>query len=416
MMRMSAVDRRQFVTGAVAAGMSALLPTSLSAASVSRTWRRGELQIHFIYTGLAESIFVILPDSTSILLDCGDNSGPKDGRWPIPVPQGLSVSAGETVARYVAQVNPNGSAVDYMVLTHFHGDHCGNAELSISRLPGERGFCESGFGAALETLTFRRAIDRGWPDYNRPRPLVDQPKELEHMKAIYAFLAKRDGLKIERIRVGERNQIAPLHGGKGCKQLSVFNLAANGVIADERTGRTRDWYARFPGGRIDENAMSIAFILSFGKFRFYTGGDLYGFVWDEDGTRKWLENVALPSAISARVHVAKTNHHASDSMSAETCRALSPQVWVSQVWNPLQNKDAALNEMAGTGGSVFYPGWLDAKRLEAPESVAWRDMVERTAIGGSHTVVTVAPGGKSYSVAAVRPSDGNVLSTRRFTC
>lgn len=397
------MNRREFVAGSLAAGLSASVPRALMAAEARTSWRPGELQIHFIYTGLAESLFLILPDSTSILLDCGESSRPKDCSWPIAVPpQGLSMSAGETVARYVAQVNPNGRAVDYMVLTHFHSDHCGNAD------------DRPGFGAALKTLTFRKAIDRGWPDYDRPHPLAEQPKELAHMKAIYARLAKRDGLTVEKLRVGARDQVVPLHGGAGCGSFSVFNLAAGGVIADERTGTPHDWYARFPGGRIDENAMSIAFILTFGKFRFYTGGDLYGVVWDENGVRKLLEPAALTPAIASRVHVAKTNHHASDSMPAELCRALSPQVWVSQVWNHWQNKDAALNEMAKVRGSVFYPGWLDAKRLEAPESLGWRRMVERAAIGGSHTVVTVAPDGKSYSVAAVRPSDNAVLSTRRF--
>ena len=410
-MKKTMFDRREFLSGMMAAGATTALP----APSVPLKWRLGELQVHFVYTGLSEAIFVILPDSTSVLLDCGDNSGPKSGRWSIPVPQGLSITAGEAVAKYVADVNPNGTAVDYMVLTHFHCDHCGRKSDEISPRP-DGAYFRSGFGSALESLSFRKAIDRGWPDYASPHPLVEQRAELEHMKKIYAYLAKRDGLTVERLRVGARDQLVPLHGGVGCEAFTVFNLAASGVVADEKSGRIRDWYAKFPGGRIDENPMSIAFIMSLGKFRLYTGGDLYGFVWDEKGERRWLETVALPPAIAARVHVAKTNHHASDSMNAETCRALSPQVWVSQVWNPLQNKDAALNEMAKIDGCAFYPGWLDAKRLDAPESTGWRRMVERAAIVGSHTVVTVAPGGDRYSVAAVSPVDGSMLSVRSFTC
>ena len=36
-------------------------------------WRRGALQVHFIHTGVAESIFFILPDGTTMLVDCGDH-------------------------------------------------------------------------------------------------------------------------------------------------------------------------------------------------------------------------------------------------------------------------------------------------------------------------------------------------------
>ena len=32
-------------------------------------WKPGEFQVHFIYTGVAESMFWILPDGTTMLLD-----------------------------------------------------------------------------------------------------------------------------------------------------------------------------------------------------------------------------------------------------------------------------------------------------------------------------------------------------------
>ena len=37
-------------------------------------WLEGQFQIHFIYTGVAESMFLIFPDGTTMLLDCGDFS------------------------------------------------------------------------------------------------------------------------------------------------------------------------------------------------------------------------------------------------------------------------------------------------------------------------------------------------------
>ena len=32
-------------------------------------WKPGEFQVHFIYTGVAESMFWIMPDGTTMLLD-----------------------------------------------------------------------------------------------------------------------------------------------------------------------------------------------------------------------------------------------------------------------------------------------------------------------------------------------------------
>ena len=36
-------------------------------------WMPGHFQIHMIYTGVAESQFLIFPDGTSLLIDCGDH-------------------------------------------------------------------------------------------------------------------------------------------------------------------------------------------------------------------------------------------------------------------------------------------------------------------------------------------------------
>jgi len=35
-------------------------------------WIKGHFQIHFIYTGASESVFLIFPDGTTMLIDCGD--------------------------------------------------------------------------------------------------------------------------------------------------------------------------------------------------------------------------------------------------------------------------------------------------------------------------------------------------------
>ena len=37
-------------------------------------WKAGQFQVHFIYTGVGESLFFIFPDGTTMLLDCGDHN------------------------------------------------------------------------------------------------------------------------------------------------------------------------------------------------------------------------------------------------------------------------------------------------------------------------------------------------------
>ena len=50
-------------------------------------WKAGEFQVHFIYTGVAESMFWIMPDGMTMLLDCGDHPAITRGKkalWTLP--------------------------------------------------------------------------------------------------------------------------------------------------------------------------------------------------------------------------------------------------------------------------------------------------------------------------------------------
>ena len=198
--------RRFFINGTASLGVLtasriAQADTGLRSGKVGETWggwKLGEFQVHFIYTGVAESMFMIFPDATTMLLDCGDHAAVTRLELALPVLPNPGRLAGDWIARYVTRVNPNGADVDYMMTSHWHTDHTGSPEWQSSRVlkRGEKptGLVRSGFGLAVETLHFRKAIDRGWPDYDDPVP--EYPAEeracIELMKQVYAFLAKRD--------------------------------------------------------------------------------------------------------------------------------------------------------------------------------------------------------------------------------
>ena len=95
-------------------------------------WQPGQYQAHFIHTGAGEAIFHIFPDGTTLLLDCGDHPAVTRLKLAVPVVPGPQRLAGDWIARYIQRVLPtdtpkrNGRPlVDYMMLTHWHDDHCG---------------------------------------------------------------------------------------------------------------------------------------------------------------------------------------------------------------------------------------------------------------------------------------------------
>lgn len=357
-------------------------------------WRPGDLQIHCIHTGCGESLFLIFPDSTTMLLDCGDaapRNNPADDI--VPAFPDASRSPGEWVAEYVMGVNPaeDPSWVDWLVVSHYHSDHVGWLSGTDSGHP-------NGLAAAARTLHFRRAVDRGRPgtEARAPEPLV---AELALLERLYDDLGQRDGLVRERLEVGLRDQIRPIHGD--VPGFTIFNLCANGLVADERTGEVKDFCDGKTG--YSENAMSLGFIIRHGDFSLYTAGDFSGHVRDAStGAEADLEEMLAP--VVPPVTAAKINHHGHYSMPSALVTALRPMVWFGSTWTLRHFVPPVMERLADRslypGERMICPPFLPAAHVdEARDSGAeWLRDVPPSAFDGGHVVLTVPQGGKTFDV------------------
>lgn len=122
------MDRRGFLKNATLVSAACLmdfreaLALGAKDAEVGKAWKgwkKGQFQIHLIYTGVSESMFLIFPDGTTMLLDCGDHNAIGRGKLAVPVLPNPDRHAGEWISRYVLRVNPQKDYVDYMMLTHY---------------------------------------------------------------------------------------------------------------------------------------------------------------------------------------------------------------------------------------------------------------------------------------------------------
>lgn len=411
------------------------LPAPACVGADTRTWRgwsRGELQIHFIYTGVCESIFWIFPDGTTMLLDCGDLDVIERGTKTVPVLPNPCRHAGEWVARYVTRVNPSAdrTQVDYMMLSHFHSDHSGQ-EVWYARKTVRDGedYCLSGFSEAAETLRFRKAFDRGWPAYDDPCTMDDYDTErtLPLMRKLYRHLSARDGLVVEKFVEGRRDQVKALHGGT--EGFSIFNLCANGRIADEKTGAVVDLYKDYPDRQpgfqgkkwINENGMSLGMIVRYGAFSFYTAGDFSDKAALPEGFERFEIEDRLAEVVP-RVTVAKVNHHGHYSMPEKLVKALAPRAWLSGVWDQAHNVPPVMERLADRsiypGERTIAPCLFPRERLEAARAAnaAWLRDVDPASFGGAHVVLGVPPGGESFSLAFLSAADESmrVLAVREY--
>lgn len=375
-------------------------------------WTEGHFQVHFIYTGVAESLFFILPDGTTMLLDCGDHDALGRGELAVPVLPGPWRHSGEWISRYVRRVNPHGRNVDYMMLSHYHNDHCGCRTFNAGMVRRNgRDYPLSGFSQAAEYLHFSRAIDRCWPDYSDPLPLVENPSEgYPHMKDFYEYMQSERGLRIEKFQVGQMDQVRQLHDAGKYPDFFVRNICGNGRICGE-DGVIRDLYAerikREHPKELSENGMSLGMIFGYGPFRFFTAGD-FSDRWSlEDGSLFRIEDALAD--ICPEVDVAKLNHHGHNSMSRKLVKALSARVWVSCVWDQLHNLDKVMERLSDRslypGERVICPGIMPSRRREAASGKSWLDFLDPSSFEGGHIVLDVEPGGLEYSVSYLSAED-----------
>ena len=387
----------------VGVGLAAFL-ASASAVSCQTTgtlppWTPGTLDIHHLATGQGNSTFFVLPDGTTMLLDAGAPNPP--GRAPIATPYpDASRSAGEWIARYVARMAPTGRdpEIDYALLTHFHADHMGFiSDQSPASARGD--YLLAGITDVAEHVPIGRVLDRGWPDYDYPAP-VDHPSMANYRRFLEAR-GRTDGLVAERFVAGRSDQIRLVREPAAYPSFEVRNLHVNGdvwtgtgddvtrIVPPLETVAEEDWPT--------ENHSSLAFLVRYGPFSYYTGGDLAGV--PPDGYPAWHDQeTPIARGIGGPVDVAVIGHHGSiEPANAFFLATLRPRVDIVPAWSKTHPAPVVLKRLLN---ERIYPDARDIFVLEFRDETkaAIGSRAERVASDHGHVVVRVAPGGGSYQV------------------
>lgn len=384
-----AYSRRDFLRGvSSAAALTALPALGIGAMPVYPGWRRGELDIHFIQTGVGEQTFFIFPDGTTMLLDCGDCYRPQYLQHipRVPSPERLG---GEWVSRYVQRLVSE-RTIDYFLLSHWHADHCGGPQLRTKTTADGRKVC--GVTLFAEDFVIRHYFDHQYPR-SGVYALNPSWESLEMMKAWLPYMQRKCGMQAHSFEVGARNQIALLRDPAAyADSFEIRNLFANAVYWDGCGGAV-DYAGEFmrqrpeAGGKIPENTLSMGIRIRYGAFSAYFGGDI-----------DYPDYEGRLGPLVGSVDVCKMNHHGcGSSMGAAFCRAVRAQVYMSSVWSPNQVTDANLVNMASRelypGERFIMPGFMpDVCR----DKYSGRDFMADIVPASGHRVFKVAPGGRTF--------------------
>lgn len=244
--------------------VSAFLPALLACAILPAADKT--LDIYFIDVEGGQATLIVSPEKQSLLVDTG---------WP-----GFEDRDADRIAKTAKKAGLK--KIDHLVITHYHRDHVGGISQLLQKIP---------------VVNF---IDHG---PNRETGLPADQLMNAYLKA--AATGQRHSLK--------PGDPIPLKGA------DVKVLAADGELLQE--AGSKNPHCASAAKKADdpsENARSLGFLLTYGKFKFIDLGDL---TWNKE-----LE-LACPADRIGPVSVYLTTHHGMDiSGPKELVHAIRPRV------------------------------------------------------------------------------------------
>jgi hypothetical protein len=234
-------------------------------------------------------------------------------------------------------------------------------------------------------IPIRTLLDRGEDPAPAAGPLIDR----------YRAFRRNFGGSAKTFQPGRADQIVAKY-----PDFEVRNVAANGEIwtgqgAAARPAFPAGWSALPKDQQPGENSFSAALRIRYGRFSYFTGGDLVGVPLDNLPSWHDLET-PVAQAIGA-VDVLVLNHHGwLDTTNPFFLKTLQPRAVIVPAWHASHPDHGVLRRLVSP--RVYTPADLFATTLlDAPKAVFsyLRDPFKSSE---GHVVVRVQPGGAAYHV------------------
>ena len=218
---------------------------------------------------------------------------------------------------------------------------------------------------------------------------------MENYRKFLDYHTAKGDLKATKFELGSSNQFPLRHKSGAYPNFNIENVCVNGYVWDKFQNKVINVY---DGRTIRENASSCGFVIRYGKFDFFTAGDI-GDYYDFE---------CIVAQAVGKVDAAKANHHLSPhSMVERTMKALAPQVmsvtsFSNREIQPDQSKFGFISKL---GCKMYCTSVGEAMLREYPR------VYKKCRSVSGHVVFRVEPDGERFWVYVLDDYDSEYRIT-----
>ena len=290
---------------------------------------------------------------------------------------------------------------------------------SDSKTALQGGYKLTGITQVGDLVPIKKLIDRSAPDYNFPLDLNKYYTEQNSIFLNYQkFIAenKKKGLKAEGLSVGNSDQLVLIKNKKNYPDFRITGVKSSGTIWTGVGNQTQQYILAdsiVKKGKFNENPLSLAIKLSYGKFDYFTGGDNTGL--QGYGLPKWFDTETPMAKAVGKVEVTTLDHHGNrDGTNENFLSYLQPQVVVEQTWCSDHPGQEVMHRLLS---DHIYKGEKNIFATNIQEVTKhtlgyWFTKGYKSMFG--HVIVRVLPGGNSFYVLIAETVNGKIQIKKSF--
>jgi competence protein ComEC len=348
---------------------SLLLPLLLGGLLAVRAGTYHHLDIYWNDVEGGGATLIVTPAGESILIDSGNPGARDSGR-----------------IHHTAADIAGLKKIDYFIVTHFHLDHFGGAAELSALMP------------------IGQVYDRGIPDHDPDH----NPSDAIWIKTSHPYrVFPADGRHLVTPGLA-----LPLRQADGVPSFSLHCIASGGKFIPAPAGAPLNPRAGENSHKdlpSTDNDLSSSWVLDFGPFRFYDGGDL---TWNMEGAE------VTPVNRVGQVDVYQVDHHGLDlSNNPVLVHSLAPTVSVMNNGIRKGTAKSTIDALRSSPGiQAMYQLHKNLRPADPEDNTADEFIANREADpnhpNANYIKLSVDPSGKSYTISIPATGQQQTFPTR----